>query len=153
MSNKLDINVLDLMKEFDDCASHRSKEPTEAEKALRKQEHLEWVEKNKQEEAEHKATFKTDKVKKRVKWLSKIIDDDDHPIDYPEYLSYSDDEYTASEFLSDLLRAGAVNKKILIALMDKKGCFDEIDEAASDADGDAHDEWWYGGQAQAEGFW
>ena len=145
-------NVLDFdISDFDDCASHQSKEPTEAEKALLKKERLELAEKHKQEEAEHKATFRTDKVKKRVKWLSKIIDDDDWPIDYSEYMSYSDEEYTASEFLSDLFSAGAVNKNILIALMDKKGCFDEIDEAISDADGDAHEEWWSGGQAEAEG--
>ena len=147
-------NIYDVtMADFDDCVSHRSKEPTEAEKALLKKERLDLAEKHKQEDAAHKASFRTDKVKKRVKWLSKIIDDADWPIDYSEYMSYSDEEYSASEFLSDLFRAGAVNKNILIALMDKKGCFDEIDEASADADGDAHEEWWYGGQAQAEGFW
>jgi hypothetical protein len=138
--------------DFDDCVRHKSKEPSEAEKALLKKELLELSKKHKQEEAEHKASFRTDKVKKRVKSLSKIIDDDDWGTDYSEYMSYSDEEYSASEFLSDLLAAGAVKKNILIALMDKKGCFDEIDASVREVEGDAHEEWWYGGQAEAEGF-
>lgn len=103
---------------------------------------------------EHKASFRTDEVKHRVKWLLRIMAREEHDLDYDEYLADGfDDENTAEDFLMDLIAAGGVNKNILIALMDKKGFFSPIDDGIAEEEADAHDEWWYGGQAQKEGFW
>lgn len=135
--------------DFDECA-YKPAELTEKEKA----EYEEILRKSAEREKDEKAfsdSLRTDSAKKQVKWLSKVIDEDEYGLD--DFLSDGfDDDYDASDFLEDLIKVGAVKKNIMMALMDKKGFFDCIYEAMREADGDAHEEWW-NGQAREEGFW
>ena len=105
----------------------------------------EWKHKEAEREKQEKAfsdSLRTDKTKKEVKWLSKIIDNDGLDL-VNDFLSDSfDNTYNALDFLEDLIKVGAVKKNIMMALMDKKGFFDSIYEGVEEDDADAHEEWW-----------
>jgi len=139
--------------DFDDCG-YKPTELTEEEKQARQKEYDELDRKIAERKKEEKAfsdSLRTDKAKRQVKWLSKVINNEGH--DLGEFLSDGfDDDYDASDFLEDLIQVGAVKKNIMMALMDKKGFFDDIYESIREAEGDAHEEWWYG-QARDENFW
>lgn len=139
--------------DFDDCA-YKPTELIEAEKQAQQKEYEEIDKKITERKKEEKAfsdSLRTDKAKKQVKWLSKVIDNEGFDLD--DFLSDGfDGDYDASDFLEDLIQVGAVKKNIMMALMDKKGFFDSIYEAIRESDGDAYEEWW-NGQAREEGFW
>ena len=86
-------------------------------------------------EAEHKTSFKTDTVKKRVEWLLKMLDEEYSDLNYDDFMSKGfGSSCSAGEFLVELIKAGAVNENVLIALMDKLGFFIEIDADAAEID-------------------
>jgi hypothetical protein len=120
---------------------------TKKQRAIREAE--EWRLERWQEERKRLAL---DKEKRRIKWLTKIIaQEEDYSLE--DYLREGfDDNYTGEDFLRDLIEIDGVKKNALIKLMDKKGFFDCIDEAISEMEADAHDEWWYG-EARDQGFW
>ena len=120
----------------------------ETKKQRLKREAEEWRIERWQEERKQLAL---DKIKRRVKWLSKMIANSDFALE--DYLKEGfDDKHTGEDLLMDLIEIGGVKKNALIELMDKKGFFDCIDEAISEMEADAHDEWWYG-DARDQGFW
>lgn len=79
----------------------------------------------------------------RVKYLSKIFDFND-----PETYDNLFDGERAATFLYDLVSLGFVKKSKLIALLDEDCVFDE---ALDNMAGDEFEEWWDGGEAEAEG--
>ena len=95
------------------------KKEAEQKEAWRK-EHEEWKHKEAEREKQEKAfsdSLRTDKTKKEVKWLSKIIDNDGLDL-VNDFLSDSfDNTYNALDFLEDLIKVGAVKKNIMMALM------------------------------------
>lgn len=102
---------------------------------------------------EERKQLALDKEKRRIKWLTRIVDKYEFDYGLDDYLKEGfDDEYTAEELLMDLVSIGGIKKNVLIKLMDKKGFFDSIDECIREAEADAHEEWWYG-EARDQGFW
>lgn len=141
MSNYGDIDF-----DFDECAaSHPSRRITEEEKQAQQKEYEEFkrmeAERKKQEKA-FSDSLRTEKVKKRVKWLSKMIAEDEY--DLEDYLLEEgfDDKYSLSSFFGELMMVGAIKKNIMIALMDARGFFDCIDERIKEIEGEEHEEWW-----------
>lgn len=145
--NKLDINVLDMIKE----SESRNRE-TEGEKVARKKEQQAAFEKRKQEELDYNASLRTHKVKLRVRSLLKGMDREGVSLDdclFERMGSHGED---LESFIRSLIAVGGVKQNILVALMDKKQFFNLTWDERNEAAGEAHEEWWNGGQAEAECF-
>ena len=105
-----------------------------------------------EERQEYLEKRKLEKIKTRVKWLSKITRAQEY--DLEDYIldAIRNDELNPTDFLRKLIARGAVKINKLIEIMDEEDIFYNIDRAVEDAAGDAHEEWW-NGQAREEGFW
>ena len=103
---------------------------------------------------EEKKQLALDKEKRRIKWLTKIIaQEEDYSLE--DYLKEGfDDEYTAEDLLMDLISIGGVKKNLLIKLMDEKGFFYSIDEGIYEIEIESsdHDERWYSRDVRDQGY-
>lgn len=135
----------DIDFDFEECASHRSRSITEEEKEAQQKEYEECKRRAVEREKKEKAfsdSLRTEKVKKRVKYLSKMIAEDEYDLEDYFLEEGFDNKYSLSSFLSELMMVGAIKKNIMIALMDARGFFDSLDERIEDIEGEEHQEWW-----------